>query len=135
MVNLASPSCSSLQILGKTLAGVLPISEFLVNPFCHNSRTINDLDMKLGPVTKFDKWNKSASKNDDDTMSANCDVIVIFQIYGQFGVIQKPDSRCIVCKNCILLNSNPLYYKNWKQSNKNSNTDLRLLPWVKVLFL
>ena len=25
-------------------------------------------------------------------MSTNCDFIVIFPIYGQFGVIQKPDS-------------------------------------------
>ena len=31
-------------------------------------------------------------------MSVNSDVIVIFRIYGQFGVIQKPDSKGIVCK-------------------------------------
>ena len=42
--------------------------------------------MKLGPVTKPDKRNKATSnKYDDDVMSANCDVIVIFPIYGQFG--------------------------------------------------
>ena len=28
----------------------------------------------------------------------NCDVIVIFPIYGQFGAIQKPDSERIACK-------------------------------------
>ena len=39
--------------------------------------------MKLGPVTKLDKRNKTTSKSfDDDVMSANCDVIVIFPIYG-----------------------------------------------------
>ena len=38
--------------------------------------------MKLGPVTKLDNRNKTASKNfDNDVMSLNCDVIVIFQIW------------------------------------------------------
>ena len=55
--------------------------------------------MKLGPVTKLDKRNKTTSKNfDDDVMSENCDVTAIFQIYGQFGAIWKLDSRHIVCK-------------------------------------
>ena len=40
--------------------------------------------MKLGPVTKIDKRNKTRSKN--------CDVIVIFQIFGQFGAVWRPDS-------------------------------------------
>ena len=35
--------------------------------------------MKLGPVTKLDERNKTTSKKfDDDVMSANCDVMVIF---------------------------------------------------------
>ena len=35
--------------------------------------------MKLGPVTKPDKKNKKTSKQiDDDVMSENCDLIVIF---------------------------------------------------------
>ena len=35
--------------------------------------------MKLGPVTKFDKRNKTASKKVDvDVMSKHCDVIVRF---------------------------------------------------------
>ena len=39
--------------------------------------------MKLGPVTKPDKRNKTTSKKIyDDVMSKNCDVIVIFPIYG-----------------------------------------------------
>ena len=39
--------------------------------------------MRLGPVTKIDKRNKKTSKKvDDDVMSINCDVIVIFPIYG-----------------------------------------------------
>ena len=31
-------------------------------------------------------------------MTARCDVIVIFSIYGQSGAIRKPDSGHIVCK-------------------------------------
>ena len=54
--------------------------------------------MKLGLVTKLYKKNTTASKIfDDDIMSKNCDVIVIFPIYGQFGAIGKLDSGCIVC--------------------------------------
>ena len=69
--------------------------------------------MKLGPVTRLDKTNKTTSKNfDDDVMSANCDVIVIFSIYSQFGAIRTPGSGCIVCKNNIFVNSNLLSYKN-----------------------
>ena len=39
--------------------------------------------MKRGPETKLDKRNKTTSKKiDDDVMSENCDVTVIFPIYG-----------------------------------------------------
>ena len=49
----------------------------------HNSRTSDDNDMKLGPVTKIDKRNKTTSKNIDyDLVSANCDVIAVFVIVG-----------------------------------------------------
>ena len=41
-------------------------------------------------------------------MSKNCDVIVIFSIYGQFEANRKPDSGRIVCKSHILINSNLL---------------------------
>ena len=53
-----------------------------------------DIDMKLGQVNKLDKGNKTNSKKvGNDFMLANCDVIVNFLIYGQFGAIQKPVSR------------------------------------------
>ena len=55
--------------------------------------------MKLGPITKPKKKNKTTSKKyDDDVMSENCDIIVIFPIYSQFGAIQKLDSGRIICK-------------------------------------
>ena len=70
--------------------------------------------MKLRLVTKLDKRNKTRSKKfSDDVMSANCDVIVIFPIYGQFGAIQTPDSGRIVCKTYIFIYSNLLSYKSY----------------------
>ena len=113
------PTCPSLQILGKTQTGVIPNSRFLVKSLvkenCHNSKPSDDIDMKLGPVSKLYKRNKITSKNFDDyVISENCDVIAIFSIYGQFGAIRKPDSGCIVCKTYIFTNSNILSYKNWK---------------------
>ena len=69
--------------------------------------------MKLGPVLKLDKRNKTMSKKfGDDVMSANCDVIGIFPIYGQFGAIQRPDSGRTICKIYIFINSSLLSYKN-----------------------
>ena len=69
--------------------------------------------MKLGPVTNINKRNKIASKKfDDNVVSENCDVIVIFPIYGSFGAIQKPDSGHIVCEAYVFINSNLLSCKN-----------------------
>ena len=83
--------------IGQNLDG--GISDFrisgqsLIKENCHNSRTSDDIGMKLGPVTKLDKRNKTTSKSFyDDVMSTNCEVIVIFPIYGQFGAIQNPGS-------------------------------------------
>ena len=57
--------------------------QFLAKVNCYlNSRISADIDMKLGPVTKLDKGNKTTSKEFDyEAISANCDVIVIFPIY------------------------------------------------------
>ena len=46
--------------------------------------------MKLGPVSKLEKRNKITSREfDDDVMSVNCEDIVIFSIYSQFGAVQN----------------------------------------------
>ena len=49
-------------------------------------------------------------------MSENCDAIVIFPIYGQFGAICKADSERIVCKTYIFISSNFFSYENWNQN-------------------
>ena len=85
----------------------------LIKENYRNSRTSHDIDMKLGPVTKIDKRNKTTLKKyDDDIMLENCNVTMIFPIYGQFGAIQKPNSRCIVCKTYVFIDNNLLSYKN-----------------------
>ena len=75
--------------------------------------SINDADMKHGPVPKLEKRNKIMSKETgDDIMSRNYDVIVIFPIYDQFGVFWKRESRRMVCKTYIFINSILLSYKS-----------------------
>ena len=69
--------------------------------------------MKLGPVTKIDKRNKTTSKKfDDDFISENCDVIINFPIFGHLGPIRNPDSEHRVCKIYLFINNNLLSYKN-----------------------
>ena len=66
MLDLVSVNCPCLQILDKSQTGIFSISGFLVKPFiaktCQNSRTSDDVNMKLGPLTKPDKTNKTTSK-------------------------------------------------------------------------
>ena len=101
----------------------------------HNSRTNNDIDMKLDQYLNMaiETWQRK--KILDDVMSINCDAIVISPICGQFGAIRKTNSGCMVCKTYIFIISKLLSYKNWKQNLKNSNTALILLLQVKALFL
>ena len=75
--------------------------------------------MKLGAVTKIGKRNKTTSKKfDENVMSGNCDVIVIFRIFGQFGVVGRPDFRHRVCKSYAFSNSNLLPYKTENRTKK-----------------
>ena len=82
----------------------------LINENCPNSRTSNDIDVKLETITKLDKGN-TAKNIDADVILVNCDVIATFSIYGQFGAIRKLDSGCMVCKSYIFININLLFYK------------------------
>ena len=53
----------------------------LIREHFHNSRSSDNIDMKLGQVTKLGKRNKTTSKTfDDDVVSANCDIIVFIQL-------------------------------------------------------
>ena len=84
-----SPDIGQTSDVG--ISDFLIFGQSLIKENCLNSRTSNGIDIKLGPVTKLDKRNKTTSKKfDGDFMSENCDVIVIFSIYGQFVAIRKP---------------------------------------------
>ena len=67
--------------------------------------------MKLGPVTKLYKKRKITLKIfDDDVMSENYDVIVIFSVYGQFGAIRNPDSGGRVCNAKLMFSLIVIFY-------------------------
>ena len=69
--------------------------------------------MKHGPVTKLDMRNKTTSKFNIWRHVRNCNVILIFPIYGQFGAMRMPDSGCIICKTYIFINSNLFFYQGF----------------------
>ena len=56
----------NLQSLGKTQMGVFPdfrtYDQFFINKNCRNSKINHDIDIKLRPVTKFNKRNTVTSK-------------------------------------------------------------------------
>ena len=75
MPNSVSLPGSNLQILEKSQTGKISISgvmvKSLVNKNYDNSRNSYDIDMKLGPLIKLDKRNKTtARKIENDIMSA-----------------------------------------------------------------
>ena len=68
--------------------------------------------MKLGPITKLDKRNKTTSKKvDNDALTTN-DIIVIFPVDDQFGANQKFHFGLMVYNSYISINSNFLSSKN-----------------------
>ena len=112
------------------------VNQSPIKEIYHSTRISDGIDMKLRPVTKLEKRKNATSKKfDKDGILENCDVISNFLIYGQFRAILKLDSRGIVCKFYIYIKSNFLFYKNWRQNKKISNTAVTLLLWVKVLVL
>ena len=83
--------------------------------------------MKLGPVTKLEKKNKTTSRKlDVDVMSENHDVIVIFRLFVQFGAVRRPDSGHRVCKIYVFSYSNFLFYKKLETKLKKVKSPPRL---------
>ena len=80
MPHLVSLTCSSLQILDKTQMGVISgfLVKFFINKNRHKSRTSDDIDMKLGPVTKLGKRKETSKEFDSNVVSTNYDTSVIF---------------------------------------------------------
>ena len=67
MPNFGIPNLLQSPDIGQNSDG--GISDFqisgqsLIKENCHNSRTSDDINVKLRPLTKLDKRNKTASKN------------------------------------------------------------------------
>ena len=78
--NLVPLTCPSLQILSKTQIGVFSITIFLVNLLEKNIVMTPEPVMIL-PLQR-QKIKNSVKKSDIDVILENCDVIVIFLIYG-----------------------------------------------------
>ena len=57
------PNSPQSQNIGQNADGYFWISgQPIINGNSHNSRTIHDINMSLGPVTKLDKGNTATSK-------------------------------------------------------------------------
>ena len=67
MSNLVFLTRASLQIFGQNseegISDFRIYGQSLIKRYCHNSRTSDDIDMKLERITKLDKRNKITSKN------------------------------------------------------------------------
>ena len=97
----------------------------LIKRNCHKSRTSDDIDMKIGPVTTRDKRKKQQQKS-----LTFCNVGKLWR-HCYFSNLRSIWSNAEVG---FRTHSNLLSYKKWKQSYKIFNTVLTLLLWVKVLF-
>ena len=75
--NLVYLTRPNLQILGKTH----DLWSTLMKENCHNSRTSDDIDIKLGSVTKIDRRNKKMSKK---LMLTSCQQIVTSLLFFWF---------------------------------------------------
>ena len=103
----------------------------LIKENCHNSRTSDDIDMKVGPVTKLYKKNKTTSKK--LAMKSCLQTVTswsFLSVYDQFWAIQELDSGRRV-SNYLFVNGNLLSNKNWKQNWKISKAALTLIVLQK----
>ena len=88
----------------------------LIKENCHNSRTSDGIDMKLTPVTKLHKKNKTTSKN---LLMTSCPKIVTLLSFFQFMANLEwsgswiPNAQFV---KLVYINSNLLSYKKWKQN-------------------
>ena len=131
--NLIFLTCPSLQILGITQTGVFLISRFWVQENCHNSKTSNDIDMNLGPVTKIDKRNKIKSKN---WQRRHVRSLLYHCHFSNLGSLWNNPEVSFRMPSFIFSLIGTLYLtKTENRVKKISSTALTLLVWVKVLVL
>ena len=125
-------------MLGKTQTGVFPISGFLVNQSlikenCHNSRTSDD--MKLGPVTKLNKRNKTTSKKLPLTSCRK--IVKSLLVFGFLVNLEQSGGRIPDTESAKVMFSVKVTFfltKTENRTKKSLTQRLTLLLGVKVLF-
>ena len=95
MPNLISLTCPCLQTLGKIsgrdISYLRISSQSLVKENWYNSRTSDDVDMKLGPVNKLDKRNKTTFKK--MTMTLCQKIVTSLPFFGFMADLEESGSR------------------------------------------
>ena len=93
--------CQSLDNGQNSAGGIFNLrisGQSFTEQSCHNSRTNNDIDVKLGLVTKLSKRNTATSKKfDHEVISAICDSLSFFEFMAnleQFGN-RSPDVKSV----------------------------------------
>ena len=77
---------------------------FPINKNCNNPWAINDIDIKLGPVTMFGKRNTVTLKKVTKTWCQQImTLLLLFLIYGCFGAIRNTNSGRMVCDSFLLI--------------------------------
>ena len=84
----------------------------LIKENCHNSRTSDDIDMKLGPVTKLDKRNKTTSKK--LTLTSCRKIVTSLSFFGFLANLEQSEGQILDTKSAkdVFSKSNLLSYKN-----------------------
>ena len=118
----------TLQILGKTQTGGISdfrISvQFLIKINWHNSRTSDDIDMEVGPITKLDKRNKRISKK--MTIMSCRQIVTSLSLFRFMANLEQSGSRILDAQSVKLTFSLIATFYLKKTENR-TNTGLILL--------
>ena len=106
----------------------------LIKENCHNSRTSDNIDMKLGPVIKLDKRNRTTSKK--LTMTSCRKIVMSLSFSGFLANLEQSAGRIPDTESAKVMFSVVITFclKKMKTELRISNTALTLLLGVKVLF-
>ena len=92
MPSLVFLPCPILHILGQTQTWVFPISgQSLTNKNCHNSKTSNDIDLRLGPATKIER--KTRQRQTNFTMTSCQQIVMSRLIFPFIANLEQSESR------------------------------------------
>ena len=79
------------QVSDGVISNLQISSQPIIEENCHNSRTSNDIDVKLGPVTKLEKKNTAISKKYDDGVIS--EFVTLLSFFGFMANLQQFGSR------------------------------------------